>query len=702
MPQQLLVPLFQRPYVWSREMQGEPLWEDVTRLAEKRLAGDTAATHFLGAVVLQQQPNHVGALAVRSIIDGQQRLTTLQLLLDSIRRAVESHGFDRLARRLRNLTENGAEFLQDGDDTFKVWPTNRDRPAYRDVMSTAGDIDYDELEHSQSKLSKAHRYFHEQASSWLQLGGDTEDRAEALVEACMSQLQIVAIELLQDEDAQEIFETLNARGTPLTAADLIKNFVFQRLDLDAQKTEKLYNSYWSTFETPFWEQDVTSGRIKYSRSSLFLNHWLIARTIDDVPAREVFTDFKRYIDTRPDTVAEMLPLLRASADRYRGLIEASTNRTKELSREELFAYRTGSLDSEIVKPILVWLSEPEQHGIPTAQREKCLATIESWMVRRAIVRAKSSGVNRFIIDLLSHLNKADREHIGDVTEAFLSKQNSSTTYWPGNHEVRRELESIAIYRRLRRGRLRMILAALEDDARGFTHGRGFHESRVVRDTCSIEHIMPQNWSANWGTSDTDEERAERDRLVHQLGNLTLVTQALNSSVSNAAWDGPKGKREALHKHTSLHLTRQVVDSAPHDWTPQHISQRTSEVAERVLDIWPVPAGHVGAVKDAVESTKTRYSVEVADLIRASMLEPGTVIVARSQAVRGREAVIGADGSIYVDGIPYGTLSGAAKAVTGSQSEAGWWFWLLDPATDRCMSDLRSEFLNRLDDSGDDD
>ncbi|MGY6496683.1 MAG: GmrSD restriction endonuclease domain-containing protein, partial [Microcella sp.] len=212
----------------------------------------------------------------------------------------------------------------------------------------------------------------------------------------------------------------------------------------------------------------------------------------------------------------------------------------------------------------------------------------------------------------------------------------------------------------------------------------------------------QNWSANWGTNDTDEERAERDRLVHQLGNLTLVTQALNSSVSNAAWDGPKGKREALHKHTSLHLTRQVVDSAPHEWTPLHITQRTAELADRVLEIWPVPAGHVGTVKDAVESTKTRYSVEVADLIRAGMLEPGTVIVARSAAVRGREAVIGAEGSIYVDGVPHGTLSAAARAVTGNQTEAGWWFWLLDPATDRCMSDLRSDFLNRLDDSGDDD
>lgn len=700
-PQRLIVPLFQRPYVWSKEHQWEPLWDDVRRLAEKRLAGDNQSTHFLGAVVLQQQPNHVGDLAIRTIIDGQQRLTTLQILLDAIHGEVAHLGLDRLATRLRNLTENGDEFIQDSEERFKVWPTNRDRPAYMEVMTAAPPVDHGSLATHSSRLAKAHEFFTTSVNEWLRQGGSADERAEALVSACMGQLQLVAIELLQDEDAQEIFETLNARGTPLTPADLIKNFVFQRLNLSPNKTEQLYREYWSQFETPFWEQDVVSGRIRYSRSSLFLNHWLIARTRIDVPAREVFGQFKRHVTDENLVVAELLPKLKTSADRYRALLDAAADKTRVLDRVELFTYRVSTLDSEVVKPILVWLAEEEQADIPSDQRDLCIAAIESWMVRRALIRAKSSSMNRFMVDLLNHLNASEHAKIGEMTVRFLQKQNAPTTYWPGDKEVRRELLNTPVYRKLRRGRLRMVLEALEDDARGYTTGVSKHEARVIRDTCSIEHVMPQNWLKSWGVGVEPSEHGERDRTVHTLGNLTLVTQALNSSLSDAAWQGANGKRAALNQHTSIHLTRQVFDSAPDEWTTDHINERTATLAERVLAIWPVPAGHDPSPDGTGAHARARYSVEVADLVRAGLVAAGDTLWARSQAVRGKTATIGADGLIYVDGVAHSTLSGAAKKVTGSQSEAGWWFWLIDPEGKRSMMDVRSEYASNLDDPDED-
>ncbi len=136
MPQRLIVPLFQRPYVWSEEAQWRPLWEDIERLVERRMEGELTATHFLGAAVLQQQANVVGALAIRSIIDGQQRLTTLQLLLDAMHGGVMvARGHDMEALQLGNLISNATQYRNDEDDEFKVWPTNRDRPAFREVMS---------------------------------------------------------------------------------------------------------------------------------------------------------------------------------------------------------------------------------------------------------------------------------------------------------------------------------------------------------------------------------------------------------------------------------------------------------------------------------------------------------------------------------------------------------------------------------------
>lgn len=568
-------------------------------------------------------------------------------------------------------------------------------------MTAEPPIEYASLAHHGSRLAKAHDYFTTSVNEWLHEANNAEERAEALVSACMGQLQLVAIELLQDEDAQEIFETLNARGTPLTPADLIKNFVFQRLNQSPEKTEKLYREYWSQFETPFWEQDVVSGRIRYSRSSLFLNHWLIARTYVDVPAREVFGQFKRYVTDENLVVAELLPKLKNSADRYRALLDAAADRTRLLNRVELFAYRVSTLDSEVVKPILVWLAEEEQADIPTSQRDRCVAAIEGWMVRRALIRAKSSSMNRFMVDLLNHLQGSDHAAIGDLTIDFLQKQSAPTTYWPGDREVRRELLSTPVYRKLRRGRLRMVLEALEDDARGYTSGRSKHEARVIRDTCSIEHVMPQNWLRNWGTGVGPSEHGERDRTVHMLGNLTLVTQALNSALSDAAWNRSNGKRASLNQHTSLHLTRQVFEGAPDEWTTDHINERTAALVERVLAIWPVPAGHDPSPDGTSIKARARFSVEVADLVRAGLVAAGDNLWARSQAVRGRTATIGADGLIYVDGAPHSTLSGAARTVTGSQSEAGWWFWLVDPEGKRSMMDLRSEYTNNLDDPDED-
>jgi hypothetical protein len=697
MPQRLLVPLFQRPYVWSEEAQWQPLWEDIRRLVERRMQGDQNATHFLGAVVLQQQANHVGALGVRTVIDGQQRLTTLQLLLDAVHGQFENRGFEALARQLADLVENAEHFRERPEDRYKVWPTNRDRSAFNEVMSAANPVEYETLENSDSRMLKAHRYFANAAAEWL--GSEhAGTRASHLAAVITNQLQLVAIELQYDEDAQEIFETLNARGTPLTPADLIKNFVFQRLDASPEETELAYRLNWAEFETPFWEQDVQTGRVSYSRSSLFLNQWLIATTFENVPAREVFSQFKRYVIEGKEQMSQLLPRIRQAADSYSAMLQKAADRTSPLTRLEMFVYRTGNLESEIVKPLLIWLSAPEQSDIPTDQAEKTLAVVESWLVRRALVRAKSQGTNLFLVDFLGHLNQQEHDRVGDAAEAFLAKQSGPVSFWPDDSEVRRELTSLQIYRRLRRGRLRMILEAIEDHSRGWTSDKPRHEQPVIREVCTVEHVMPQDWRKNWGSGVAQEHEAERDRLVQTLGNLTLLTQGLNSQVSNGPWLGAKGKRSGLNANTSLLITRQVVDGSPNDWSEEDIQQRSQSMIASILDIWPVPVGHTTKAEQQVERAMPR--VDVADLVRAGLTPAGTVLYARPAAHVGKTCSISEDGRLFVQDVPYLTLSAAAKAITGSQSEAGWWFWLLAPGGDRSMVEVRREYLEGFEDTVD--
>src|SRR5687767_13679911 len=232
-PQRLVVPLFQRPYVWSQENQWEPLWDDLVRLAGRVLAkpSDRHHPHFLGAVVLQQVQRQTGQLQERMIIDGQQRLTTLQLLLDALHAELLHIKALPPAMRLEPLVANAEPFCTRPEDRFKVWPTNRDRAPFNAVMGAKPPVDYSSLGHRGERMVDAHRFFSQQARQWLSPNGvqDAHSRATAIETVVRELLQIVVIDLAVDENAQEIFETLNARGAQLTAADLIKTFIFQRL-----------------------------------------------------------------------------------------------------------------------------------------------------------------------------------------------------------------------------------------------------------------------------------------------------------------------------------------------------------------------------------------------------------------------------------------------------------------------------------------
>lgn len=183
-PQRLLVPLFQRPYVWNEELQWEPLWKDLERVATRLLQSPhtTQAPHFLGAIVLQQLATQTSDLQQRTVIDGQQRLTTLQLLLDALHSEIAMVGASMPAARLEPLVANAEAFRRHQEDRFKVWPTNRDRPAFNEVMEAPTPVDYQKLEHRESRIVKAHRYFAQQCRAWLNSEGPDKvvARAEAI------------------------------------------------------------------------------------------------------------------------------------------------------------------------------------------------------------------------------------------------------------------------------------------------------------------------------------------------------------------------------------------------------------------------------------------------------------------------------------------------------------------------------------------
>lgn len=701
--QQLLVPLFQRPYTWNRKEQWEPLWSDVVRVATRILEAkdNSSRPHFLGAIVLQQMPNKSGDLEYRTVIDGQQRLTTLQILLDSIHAELMRHDLKSQAAKLVGLIENGEVFRKSTDDKFKLWPTNLDRAAFRALMSAQSPIDYKDIsiEYQSSKFYQGHKYFAEEARSWLSEDDawSKVERADALVKTLRDQLQLVVIDLDTSDDAQEIFETLNARGAKLESSDLIKNFVFQRLTEEGGSSlaETFYQDHWFKFETSFWVETISVGREKFQRSSLFLFHWIVSKTAADLVEREVFSRFKEYAFDSGQSMSEIITELSESADIYKEkIIQSGDSLEGNLSRLGLFVYRTSVMETSVARPLLLEVLNPRKEAIPNDQLIKFLDVIESWLVRRFLARATSKGYNKVFVDAISIVQK-NRLKAGDALESFFASQSNFTTYWPDDQDLRASLKTMPFYNKFGKGRQRMVLEALEDYLRGWV---GTSESasgtRVKRGTFQIEHVMPQSWQSNWPLTANVSER-DRDDAVQRLGNLSLLSKKLNVDVSNSGWNASKGKggkREAFVEKDLLQMNKKLLELAQDDWNEDKIADRTELLISAILDIWKVPAGH-SVVFNAPKQEEKVY-VEVADLLEFGSLYAGQVLYPKQKKHEGVRAEILQDGRIAIGDLIFASPSAAGEHLRKSRTN-GWRFWLVDKDSMKSLSDVRNEYRETL-------
>ena len=707
-PQRLVVPLFQRPYVWNEESQWEPLWDDVTRVAERILKSphEKHNPHFLGAVVLQQVQRQTGLMQERTIIDGQQRLTTLQLLLDALHAELHVAKASAPALRIEPLVENAEPFCTRPEDRFKVWPTNRDRLAFHAVMGAKPPVSYDAVGFPGERMVQAHQFFSECAREWLLRAGEqaVESRAVAIETTVRELLQLVVIDLAPDENAQEIFETLNARGAQLTAADLIKNLIFQRLLETGTNVEEAYQTQWREFETGFWELEVSVGRLRYPRSSVFFNHWLAARTGEEVVAREVFDRFKRFADHDSGLpMSALLKQVHGAAQIYKDFILRSSTLNGSNDRVGLFGYRTNVLESEVIKPLVLSLLDPEEWVIPEPQIVKALNAVESWMVRRMLVRATTKAYNQAVAELIIKI-QSNRQNAGDTVESFLASQSTDSRYWPDDEEVRQELGTLMAYRRLRRGRLRMVLEAIEDHVRGWKNGQqALGGERVARGKLGIEHVMPRKWQTNWALDNPGQDEAGREALVHTIGNLTLLTGRLNSKISNGPWLGNGGKREAIKAHDVLFLNRRVLHIADRrgQWSDDAVRERTQEMIEAIIEIWPVPPGHKSGFGREKLHRQRQKKVALADLISAGLLSPGMLLYPRQKKFSNKIATLLPDGRLELDGVVYESLSSAAVSIVDRPMN-GWWFFLIDPESRRSLRMVRRDYVDAMAGDGEDD
>lgn len=589
-----VIPLFQRPYVWTREGQWEPLWDDIAQRADRELEKPDAdePAHFLGAIVIQQRPSWGDQLLAHDVIDGQQRLTTFQILLHALRDVATTLD-PGLVRPVQAWLRNANPIENVEIEQFKLWPTGRDVAQYV-AVTAAGSMQELEKAHPpmyvrrklqpRPRMVEAYCYFFGAIDAWARLAGmeHAAERLKALRRVFDRRMQLVSIELQKDEDPQVIFETLNARGVPLLASDLLRNFIFQRAGSPAE-AERLHQRYWKRFELPddpevpdgarFWEVEERQGRLFRARLDLFVQHYLSMKLGSETLSSQLFQRYKDWQRKAPfGSIEDELRDLTGYADHFMGLM-----RPTSATRLGTFATRLRALDTSTVYPFLLGLLNNQ--GVDAKERDKILVDLESFLVRRLICGKTTKNYNHLFLQLARDFGPTSQ-----VTHAAfhgaLASGGRDSSGWPSDDEFRVAWMSIDAYTSLKPARVEMILQALDQQLR-----TAATEAIVIQSHLTIEHVMPQQWEAHWPlpAGSTDEERACREAAIQGFGNLTMLTGTLNSKVSN----GPAAtKLHAITQSTALRLN--AYFQRRDTWSEDDIRTRCSELCELAMRVWPGP------------------------------------------------------------------------------------------------------------------
>src|SRR5574341_441630 len=291
------------------------------------------------------------------MIDSEQRLTTLQLFLEAFSDICLTRGDERHRQALLKLTRNSDPLSEDKDDDFKVWPTNADRDHFRRVMEATSPAD---LLHKYDKrgsaslvghhIADAYLFYSKAIDEWIGTSKDAPKRIGALYQAIREHLQMVVIDLGRDDDAQMIFETLNARGTPLLPSDLVKNFLLHQLQKEGEDVDKLYAKYWSPFDQDdeYWREEIGRGHARRARIDIFLKHYLTLRKGDEVEVGHLYSAFRDFVRDGDNGSRKHLQELQEYASVFR-----SFSKFKADSRRGRFFARLESMDVGTAYPFLL-------------------------------------------------------------------------------------------------------------------------------------------------------------------------------------------------------------------------------------------------------------------------------------------------------------------------------------------------------------
>ncbi|MCA9950598.1 MAG: DUF262 domain-containing protein [Anaerolineales bacterium] len=528
---QYVIPLFQRHYSWKKE-HWKTLWDDLTELYES----SDGREHFLGAIVtmpIDMQPHGVSKYV---LIDGQQRLTTLFVLLAAMRDLATKND-KKLAAQINEqyLINKWA----DGQNRLKLFPTQTDRQAFYQIMN--GSIN------GQLHLVQAYRFFTKQLQGRDETGQPYDFKR--IHNLLVQQFMIVSIVLAKDENPYLIFESLNAKGQPLTQADLVRNYLLMRID-DEEDQILAYKDLWHPIEVELGDQ-LTNFLWRYlTKDGTFVRQGSIYEAI------------KNNLSNLPTSneVIDVLMDMRIYAGYYKRLIEPDNEPDPQIRRR---LHRINRWEINTAYPFLLALYHDYDQGELTST-EMCqiLDAIESYVIRRFFCRVPTNALNRIFIALYKSLTE---DKVESTRSHLLARR------WPSDEEFLNGWIRFPIYNS-GTAKCRHILESLEES---LTHNN--EPVDVTHPRITIEHVMPQTLNEEWELHLGSNAAQIHDLYQHTIGNLTLTGK--NEPMGNSSFVDKKpvfvGSNFALNDFVA----------AQEKWDDTNIQQRAVQLCQNAFEIW---------------------------------------------------------------------------------------------------------------------
>lgn len=524
---QYVVPLFQRTYSWANK-EWETLWGDLIELAES----ENPKTHFIGSIVTMPAVSVPEGIAKYLLIDGQQRLTTIFILLMLLRNKAKDNIDNESADEI-NETLLVNRFKKD-NEYYKLLPTQIDRGPYCNMING-------QQQEKDNPLTKAYLFFEKR----LKQSRLSHDIIKKIITHNFS---IVSIVLDIDDNPYLVFESLNAKGRSLSQADLIRNYFFMRIDIDEQ--EELYQKYWNPMQLELKEESLTE----------YIRHFLM---IDgrNVKQSDVYYELKNNVS--PSNAIEYLIRLKKYSSFYNKFINPEAEFDDDIRR--LFT-RLQRIEVTTVYPFLLNLYAAYNEGkITKVELVEIISVVENFLIRRFICNVPTNQLGKIFVSLYQQILINFKDNYVDGVKRILQSKG-----YPKDQEFYERFKDAKLYGISdRQAKTRLILETLEESYQ--------HKEVISFEGASIEHVMPQKLT-DWWKKNLDHDWEETHQLyLHTIGNLTLT--GYNPELSNGSFIEKKDIYQNSHYEMNKYFLS--CDS----WSKTEIEARSGELALKALGIW---------------------------------------------------------------------------------------------------------------------